>query len=245
MDVDSQPTGSRNANGDGGDSAKKNDTETSVFIGNMPWVVQEEDLRKHFDPCGTILNVRIIRDPDTFIGKGFGYIMFSTKEEMKKAVADKNKSRFKGRDLRVTRAVEPKRLEKKQNRKRDRKLELKEREMKQRGQHDTDSGAESEESEHGDHDIRPFVNSAYKSMKGEQEIDIELNNNIKLKKKQKLKVQQELIDTKGRKSRTQDFRNKIFNDQPTLNEEFKKKRKAHREYNLIKFAKIKVKKAPE
>jgi len=37
-------------------------------------VVQEEDLRKHFEVCGTILNVRIIRDGETFIGKGFGYI---------------------------------------------------------------------------------------------------------------------------------------------------------------------------
>jgi nucleolar protein 12 len=92
----------------------------------MPWITQEEDLRKHFSDVGTILNVRIIRDKVTHIGKGFGYIQFANKDEMKKAIADKNKSKFHNRELRVKKAVEPKRLEKKQNRKRDKKLESKE-----------------------------------------------------------------------------------------------------------------------
>jgi RNA recognition motif-containing protein len=39
--------------------------------------------------------VRIIRDKDTFIGKGIGYVMFSTKEEMKNAIETKNKSNFR------------------------------------------------------------------------------------------------------------------------------------------------------
>ena len=49
----------------------------------------------NFEDAGEILNVRIIRDPTTFVGKGFGYIMFATKDEMKKAIETKNKSRFK------------------------------------------------------------------------------------------------------------------------------------------------------
>ena len=176
----------------------------------MPWVVQEEDLRKHFESCGTILNVRIIRDPSTFIGKGFGYIQFSTKVEMKNAVAEKHNSKFKGRELRVKRAVESKRLEKKQKKKRETKSELKEREIKQRNANDTDSEAEfdsrnhakpvvadtrrrasgydSSDSDHADHDIRPFLNSAYRSINQENDDDIAVGNNIKVNKKQKLKV---------------------------------------------------------
>jgi len=42
-------------------------------------------LRAHFEDCGKILNVRVIRDKDTFIGKGIAYIQFSTSSEMKKA----------------------------------------------------------------------------------------------------------------------------------------------------------------
>jgi len=45
-----------------------NDFETTIFIGNLPFIVNEEDVRAHFalefkgltDP---ILNVRLIRDP--------------------------------------------------------------------------------------------------------------------------------------------------------------------------------------
>ena len=64
--------------------SNKNDFETTIFIGNLPFVTNEEELRKHFagvakslalDGDGDgILNVRVIRDPKTFIGKGIGYI---------------------------------------------------------------------------------------------------------------------------------------------------------------------------
>lgn len=95
------------------------DFDSTIFIGNLPWVIQEEDVRAHFEDCGKILNVRIIRDKENFIGKGIGYIQFSTKEEMRKAVDTKSGSLFKGRELRVKKAVEPKRLEKKQKKKRE------------------------------------------------------------------------------------------------------------------------------
>lgn len=62
---------------DGAKSA--NDYETTVFIGNLPFIANEEAVRDHIleifkgqqDP---ILNVRLIRDPQTFIGKGIGYV---------------------------------------------------------------------------------------------------------------------------------------------------------------------------
>jgi nucleolar protein 12 len=101
--------------------ANSNDFETSIFIGNLPYVVNEEELRAHFADAGKILNVRVIRDKDTFIGKGIAYIQFSTPEEMKKAVESKNDSKFKGRDLRVKRATPLERREKKERKKRERK----------------------------------------------------------------------------------------------------------------------------
>ena len=38
--------------------------------------VEEEIVWKHFNECGRILNVRIIRDNKTSLGKGFGYVEF-------------------------------------------------------------------------------------------------------------------------------------------------------------------------
>ena len=99
---------------DGGEKTEKNDFETSLFIGNLPWVVNEEELRAHFEvPEGKILNVRVIRDKDTFIGKGIAYVQYSNVEAMKKGLETKNDSVFKGRNLRVKRATPAERREKK------------------------------------------------------------------------------------------------------------------------------------
>lgn len=58
-------------------------------------MIDEEDVRDHFKDCGKIQNIRIIRDKVNFIGKGIGYVQFSKKEEMRKAIDTKNKSFFK------------------------------------------------------------------------------------------------------------------------------------------------------
>ena len=93
------------------------DFTRTIFIGNLPFIVSEEELRESFADVGKIENIRLVRDPKTHLGKGIGYIMFSTKDEMQKALTDKRSLRFKGRELRIARAVEPKRREKKKNRK--------------------------------------------------------------------------------------------------------------------------------
>ena len=68
-----------------------------------------------------ILNVRLIRDPQTFVGKGIGYVQFKDKDTMRRCIEKCNESRFMGRPLRIKKAVEPKRLEKKKRRTEERK----------------------------------------------------------------------------------------------------------------------------
>lgn len=79
--------------------------------------MSEEEFRSFFQSCGDIENVRLIREPKTYLGKGIGYVMFKTTEGMKKAIAEKDGEKFKNRELRVKRAVDPKRREKKQRKK--------------------------------------------------------------------------------------------------------------------------------
>jgi nucleolar protein 12 len=117
------------------DGKQENDFDTSIFIGNLPWVINEEDLRTHFAEAGKILNVRIIRDKDTFIGKGIAYIQFSSPDEMKKALESKNGSTFKGREIRVKRATPSERREKKVNKKRIIKEQMKEQHRENRKSH--------------------------------------------------------------------------------------------------------------
>lgn len=112
---------------DSHEDRQQNDFESTIFIGNLPFITNEEDLRSHFmDNSGgenenLIQNVRIIRDPKTFIGKGIAYVQFKDKPTMRMALEAKNGSMFKGRELRMKKAVEPKRLEKKAFRKEERK----------------------------------------------------------------------------------------------------------------------------
>lgn len=55
------------------------DYETTIFVGNLPLDVREEELRRHFAPVGEIINVRVIKDKFTFKGIGIGYVRFANK----------------------------------------------------------------------------------------------------------------------------------------------------------------------
>ena len=112
------------------------DFTRTVFIGNLPFVVSEEELRAQFADCGAIENVRLVRDPKTHLGKGIGYVMFSSKDSMNKALKEKKDLKFKGRELRIARAVEPKRREKKQLRKEQAYAERRERKKQRQADED-------------------------------------------------------------------------------------------------------------
>ncbi|KAF9128565.1 Nucleolar protein 12 [Mortierella sp. 14UC] len=58
------------------DGAKKHQPKKSVFVGNLAFDAQEEDLWNFFKDSGDIENVRIIRDRKTNLGKGFAYVQF-------------------------------------------------------------------------------------------------------------------------------------------------------------------------
>ena len=55
------------------------DHKRSVFVGNVPFVATDEDLRTVFAECGAVEAVRIVRDPITNVGKGFAFIMFAVR----------------------------------------------------------------------------------------------------------------------------------------------------------------------
>ncbi|XP_070179319.1 RNA-binding protein 34-like isoform X2 [Littorina saxatilis] len=87
------------------DSAKpqtKQETKRSVFVGNLPFAIEEEVIRKHFEDCGTIENVRVIRDRNTNLGKGFCYILFESKDSVSLALK-LQKFTLQGRELRIQR----------------------------------------------------------------------------------------------------------------------------------------------
>lgn len=83
---------------------KKASSKTSVFLGNLDRHITSDEIRGHFQHCGEIVNIRIVRDKETRLGKGIGYVEFTEKAGVVEAL------RLKGtilneRELRVERIV--------------------------------------------------------------------------------------------------------------------------------------------
>ena len=85
-------------------AAKSHDNKRAVFLGNLDFKVQENEIRALFRKCGEVESVRLVRDSATGIGKGFGYVNFASEESVELALRLINQE-VAGRKVRVTRAV--------------------------------------------------------------------------------------------------------------------------------------------
>ncbi|XP_042442668.1 RNA-binding protein 38-like [Zingiber officinale] len=65
-------------------------TWTKVFVGGLAWETPTEELRRHFEPFGDILEAVIISDKATGRSKGYGFVTFRDPEAAQRAVADQN-----------------------------------------------------------------------------------------------------------------------------------------------------------
>uniref|UniRef100_A0A060TBA3 Nucleolar protein 12 n=1 Tax=Blastobotrys adeninivorans TaxID=409370 RepID=A0A060TBA3_BLAAD len=86
----------------------KQDNKRSVFVGNLDFETTEEQVWKHFNDCGEIEYVRLVRDSKTNVGKGFGYVQFKDSMCVPKALLMNEKvmegaEGSKGRKLRISR----------------------------------------------------------------------------------------------------------------------------------------------
>jgi nucleolar protein 12 len=60
-------------------SAPNYDTKLTIFVGNLPFDIRENQLIEHFSACvgdNDIDFVRIIRDRMTGVGKGIAFVAF-------------------------------------------------------------------------------------------------------------------------------------------------------------------------
>jgi len=96
---------------DGGQDSKTmtngsatHDQSKSIFLGNLHFGIEEDQVRKHFQACGEIIDIRLIRDSFTGIGKGFGYVNFKNSDSIELGLR-LNGSQLEGRDVRVSRST--------------------------------------------------------------------------------------------------------------------------------------------
>lgn len=72
----------------------------SVYVGNVDYSASPDDLRSHFQSCGTINRITILCDKYTGHPKGFAYVEFAEENSVANAMA-LNDSLFKGRLIKV------------------------------------------------------------------------------------------------------------------------------------------------
>ncbi|KAG5855579.1 hypothetical protein ANANG_G00050560 [Anguilla anguilla] len=87
------------------------DHKRSIFVGNLPYDVNELPLRTHFEDCGKVEAVRLVRDRHSGMGKGFGYVLFESADAVQLALK-LDGSELAGRKIRVKRSVKKEKLKK-------------------------------------------------------------------------------------------------------------------------------------
>jgi RNA recognition motif-containing protein len=80
----------------------------NIFVGSLPFSLEEADLRELFEAYGEVSTVKLIIDRETGRSKGFGFVEMSDDESAQKAIAGLNGAEVKGRSIAVSQAEEKK-----------------------------------------------------------------------------------------------------------------------------------------
>lgn len=75
-----------------------------LYVGNLPFSVEEQDLKNFFASYSSVTNVQLITDRETGRSKGFGFVEMSNDEEASKAIQDLNGKDLSGRAIVVNEA---------------------------------------------------------------------------------------------------------------------------------------------
>uniref|UniRef100_A0A3B4WHM7 RNA binding motif protein 34 n=1 Tax=Seriola lalandi dorsalis TaxID=1841481 RepID=A0A3B4WHM7_SERLL len=90
------------------------DHKRSVFVGNLSFEINELAFRRHFEECGPVEAVRLVRDQNSGLGKGFGYVLFESADSVQLAL-ELDGSKLEGRSIRVKRSVKKEKQKNKTN----------------------------------------------------------------------------------------------------------------------------------
>jgi len=76
----------------------------NIYVSNLSFNIQDEDLRGFFTPYGEVTSAKVIMDKFTGKSKGFGFVEMSDDEAAKKAIAELDNGTVDGRNIKVTEA---------------------------------------------------------------------------------------------------------------------------------------------
>jgi RNA recognition motif-containing protein len=76
----------------------------NIFVGNLSFNTNEDELRQMFEPFGQVDRVSIMTDRDTGRSRGFGFVEMASNEDGEKAITSLNGSSVGGRTINVNEA---------------------------------------------------------------------------------------------------------------------------------------------
>ena len=76
----------------------------NIYVGNLDFKVNENDLNEIFEEYGTVESSKIITDKFSGRSKGFGFVTMENEDEAKKAIEELNGAALKDREMVVNEA---------------------------------------------------------------------------------------------------------------------------------------------
>ena len=76
----------------------------NIYVGNLNYKVQEEDVKDVFETYGAVTSVKLISDRVTGRAKGFGFVEMSNDQEALDAIENLDGSQLMEREMRVNQA---------------------------------------------------------------------------------------------------------------------------------------------
>lgn len=76
----------------------------NIYVSNLSFNIQDDDLRGFFEDYGTVQNARVITDRETGRSRGFGFVEMEDRAAGEKAIAELNGAVADGRAINVNEA---------------------------------------------------------------------------------------------------------------------------------------------
>ncbi len=72
---------------------------TKLFVGSLPWSVNDEELKETFEKHGTVVSANVVTDRDTRRSRGFGFVEMENQDDAQNAIKALNESELNGRNI--------------------------------------------------------------------------------------------------------------------------------------------------
>ena len=77
---------------------------TKLFVGSLPWSVNDKELKETFEKHGSVVSAKVIMDRDTSRSRGFGFVEMESSSDANNAIKALNDSELNGRNIVVNEA---------------------------------------------------------------------------------------------------------------------------------------------